>query len=200
MLTTLQVPEDIQSILNDYPLFTYTSEVTTKEILKRYGDIVRSRQPLITDPPDVRPSSSTKAHATAINTLRNGTSKGNSPGPSGPRAAAPVITHVDVDPFHAHTWPKESSVRHVQDPSATTPAYASTNTNPNTSHSINSNNMTPPQPQYDFANLNSPYHRRAGSDDSQTSPNSTPNRQSYRHSGWGKRGAPQGPMGITGAG
>ncbi|MCJ1470246.1 hypothetical protein MMC07_008891 [Pseudocyphellaria aurata] len=195
-----EVPEDIQSILNDTPLFSNTSEVTTKEILKRYGDIVRSpaHRPLITDPSDIRPSSSTKTHANAASTLQNGRSRaGHSPGPSGPRAAAPVITHVDVDPFHAHTWPRESSVRHVQEPSTTTPANAPTNANPNNNHNTNINDTAPPQSHHDLANPNSTYHRRASSDDSQTSPGSTPHRQSYRHSGWGRRG---GAMGVTGAG
>lgn len=34
-----QVPEDVQSILNDSQLFSGSAELTTKEILKRYADI-----------------------------------------------------------------------------------------------------------------------------------------------------------------
>ena len=130
----------------------------------------------------------------------NGSSKGNSPAPYA-RAAAPVITHVDTDPYHLHVWPKESSVRHVQAPNNKSPTYGSPpNSNLNPNHNAKSNNMSPPPPQYDFASINSPYHRRAGSADSQSSQNGTSNRQSYRNSGWGKRSAPRGPVGVPGAG
>lgn len=44
-LTPRQVPEDLQSILNDNLLFSSSAEITTKEILKRYGDMSTSWKP-----------------------------------------------------------------------------------------------------------------------------------------------------------
>ncbi|KAB8356339.1 hypothetical protein FH972_023923 [Carpinus fangiana] len=38
--TMCEVPEDLQSILNDSSLFSGSADITTKEILKRYGDVV----------------------------------------------------------------------------------------------------------------------------------------------------------------
>ena len=62
-----QVPEDLQSILNDSSLFNNSSEITTKEILKRYGDIgSATHRPTITSaaPADSPPRSSNTAAAT----------------------------------------------------------------------------------------------------------------------------------------
>lgn len=197
-----QVPEDLQSILNDSPLFSNTSEVTTKEILKRYGDIATrspAQQPQITNP-DTSPFSAAKIPPTTARPVTNGTSNGNGQTPFA-RAAAPVITHIDTDPYHTHIWPKETSVRHVQAPNNTSPTYGSPpNSNPNSNHNVKNINMTSPQPQSDFANPNSQYHRRAGSADSQSSQNGSSNRKPYRNSGWGKRGgASRGPVGVSGA-
>ena len=86
-LTHFQVPEDLQSMLNDSSLFANNAELTTKEILKRYGDIGRVPQATINSP---------------------GIPGGHRP--SQGRQAAPVATRVDTDPG---MWQNESSVRHV---------------------------------------------------------------------------------------
>ncbi|KAI9811421.1 MAG: hypothetical protein M1832_000890 [Thelocarpon impressellum] len=89
-----EVPEDLQSILSDNTLFNGSAEITTKEILKRYGDIAKSPGPrrtvVTTDSPPPR--------------SKDG------------RGAGPVATRVDIDPSQASAWQMESSVRHVQAP------------------------------------------------------------------------------------
>ncbi|KAL9010151.1 MAG: hypothetical protein Q9173_004884 [Seirophora scorigena] len=172
-----EVPEDLQSILNDSSLFNNSSDITTKEILKRYGDIGRSpaQRPKITDP-----SNANATNEPLPNSRESNTTNGSNPAA---HAAAPVITHIDTDPYQANVWQKESSVRHVQNPS----------------HSNHDQN-TPPQGYHDFKDPDSPYHRRQGSSDSQASHGSA-GRTRYRHSGWGKQGTQgPGPMGVTGAG
>lgn len=74
-------------ILNDSSLFSNNADITTKEILKRYGD--RARAPVVNSP-------SNNASAQ----LQHGTT---SPSP------VPVATHVEAD----REWGNESSVRHV---------------------------------------------------------------------------------------
>ena len=145
-----EVPEDIQSVLSDTDLFNNMPEVTTKEILKRYGEIAKQPE---------RQQVNVKAE-TADMPVRSPDATGGNP-----RAGAPVITRIDTDPDQLHAWQKESSVRHVQQNGA--PSYPSTNTN------------TPPQLQTEFGNRGSPYHYRTGSSDSIRS-NGTPNRQSHR--------------------
>ncbi|KAI9798957.1 MAG: hypothetical protein M1833_004310 [Piccolia ochrophora] len=125
------VPEDLQSILNDNTLFNGSADITTKEILKRYGDIAKTpgpRRTVVTS--DSPPSRS-----------RDG------------RGNAPVATRVDLDPSQRTAWQKESSVRHVEGPGAGAP-YLSGHQN------------TPPQSQFDFSNLHSPYRQRTGSTES----------------------------------
>ncbi|KAL8729986.1 MAG: hypothetical protein Q9181_004814 [Wetmoreana brouardii] len=177
-----EVPEDLQSILNDSSLFNNPSDITTKEILKRYGDIGRSaaQHPQITDP------SKTHTNEPLPNSRESNTTNGSNPAA---RAAAPIITHVDTDPYQANVWQKESSVRHVQ----------GTGHGPSPSY-LNHDQNTPPQGYYDFKDPDSPYHRRQGSSDSQASHGSA-GRTRYRHSGWGKHGTQgPGPMGVMGAG
>ena len=150
--------------MDDTSLFNKESDITTKEILKRYSERSSNppQQPLITDPGKPRLDS----HDSKPNGARSGAT------PT-PRASAPIITHVDnTDPPHSRTWPRESSVRHVQAPGGV-------------SHSPGRPDLTPPQVQYEYAEGRSPYtHQRVGSNDSQGSPNGTPNRQSYRQPGW----------------
>lgn len=154
----------------DSSLFTNSSDITTKEILKRYGDIGRSpaHHPVITEANADSPGARSKES--------NGV-------PPNAKAAAPVITHVDTDPYQTPSWPKESSVRHVQGQAQGAPTYPSTSTN------------TPPQQYHEFTNPTSPYHRRGGSSESQASARSGGG-HSYKHSGWGKNGPP-GPMGVA---
>ncbi|KAH8820302.1 hypothetical protein F5884DRAFT_41808 [Xylogone sp. PMI_703] len=92
-----EVPEDLLSILNDPSLFNNTSDITTKEILKRYGDIGANGGP----------KHQVETTDASANRPRDGSNN---------RAAqAPVVTRVDGDPSQAHAWQKESSVRHVQE-------------------------------------------------------------------------------------
>jgi hypothetical protein len=169
-----QVPEDLQSILEDTSLFNKESDITTKEILKRYGERSSNlaHHPLITDPEKPRLDS----HDSKPHGARNGTTPA-------PRASAPMITHVDsTDQPHSHTWPKESAVRHV-------PAQGG-----GPSHSPAGAHMSPPQAQFECIEGHSPYthHQRVGSSDSQGSQGATPNRQSYRQPGWVASAGPKG--------
>ncbi|KAI1003960.1 Rho-type GTPase-activating protein 1 [Podosphaera aphanis] len=89
-----EIPEDLQSILNNPSLFNNSGDITTKEIIKKYADISASngpRNPLHTD------------------ILPVGKSR------DGSRALAPVVTRVDMDPSQAHAQQKEISVRHIQE-------------------------------------------------------------------------------------
>jgi hypothetical protein len=156
-----QVPEDLQSILSDPSLFNSTSDITTKEILKRYGDLGQNGGP---------------RHQVETESPQSSRSKDG-----GQRPLAPVVTRVDTDPSQAYAWQKESSVRHVQEPSA---AYGGSSSNQN----------TPPQPQWQGQDMGhpSPYSQHNGTPDSQHD-----NRREYRNSGWGR---PQnGSVGVTGA-
>jgi hypothetical protein len=159
-----EVPEDLRSILADQTLFNNPSDITTKEILKRYGDIGTNGGPR------------RQVETTEQSPL------GRSKDGSG-RALAPVVTRVDTDPSQAYAWQKESSVRHVQEPSA--PWGGSSNQN------------NPPPQQWQGQDLEhpSPYNHRNGTPDSQQD---NP-RRDYRNSGWGR--APNGgSVGVTGAG
>jgi hypothetical protein len=153
------VPEDLQSILSDQTLFNNTSDITTKEILKRFGDIGSNGGPRH------------QVEATESSSPSGRTNKG--------RALAPVVTRVDTDPSQTHAWQKESSVRHMPDPSA---PYAS-----------GSNQNTPPH-NWQGPDLEAPIPFRNG--------NGTPDsqhesRREYRNSGWGR--SPNGSVGVTGA-
>ena len=94
-LTESQVPEDLQSILSDPALFNNPSDITTKEILKRYGDIGANGGP--------------RHQVETVESPTSGRSKDSG------RPIAPMVTRVDTDPSQAYAWQKESSVRHVQD-------------------------------------------------------------------------------------
>ena len=72
------------SVLNDSTLFEGNAEITTKEILKRYGEIGRVPQPTISSP-------------------------GNNRQPRS-REGWNAVTQVTQDP---QVWQNESSVRHV---------------------------------------------------------------------------------------
>ena len=164
-----EVPEDIQSVLSDTDIFNNMPEVTTKEILKRYGDIAKT--------PDRR-QVTVKVEATDV-PIRSPDANGSNSKPG-----APAIKRIDTDPNQAQAWQQESSVRHVHQNGA--PSYPSANHN------------TPPQLQTEFANRNNPYHYRAGSSDSLRS-NGTPNRHSHRPSNFQRPGAPNGYINTAGA-
>jgi len=85
-----EVPEDLALILNDSSLFSNSADITTKEILKRYGD---------------------RARAPTANTAGGNSAGDNST--MSPPPSAPVVTRVDTDPHQENAWQNESSVRHV---------------------------------------------------------------------------------------
>ncbi|KAK3724854.1 Rho-type GTPase activating protein Rga1 [Vermiconidia calcicola] len=87
-----EVPEDLATILNDSSLFSNNAEITTKEILKRYGD--RAKTPTVSNDNRTDASSPVASHATFA---------GN----------ANAAQRVDTDPNMANAWQNESSVRHV---------------------------------------------------------------------------------------
>lgn len=77
-----QVPEDLQSILNDSTLFSANADITTKEILKRYADL-----------------SKTPAPSTSSTNGANGVGPGNLPSVAEsilPASQQPVIHKVDA--------------------------------------------------------------------------------------------------------
>ena len=70
MLTFFQIPEDLQPIISDAGFFKENTEITTKEILKRYGDIGRGTgmsktgtgsEPVMVTPPNRSNSSPASA-------------------------------------------------------------------------------------------------------------------------------------------
>lgn len=100
-----EVPEDIQSVLSDAELFNSMPEVTTKEILKRYGEI--SKRPV-------------EFHQAG---RVDSSEQFNSPHPHA------GVTRIETDPNQVHAWQNESSVRHVQQQSGIlrTPTYPQIN-------------------------------------------------------------------------
>ncbi|GME25350.1 rho gtpase activator [Neofusicoccum parvum] len=81
-----EVPEDLQSILADSSMFDLNAELTTKEILKRVGELGKIPQATIQGPGQLA--------------NRN----------SGSRSSAPVVARIESDPA---SYQAESSVRHV---------------------------------------------------------------------------------------
>ncbi|ATZ57587.1 Bclrg1 [Botrytis cinerea B05.10] len=177
-----EVPEDLQSILNDPVLFNNTSDITTKEILKRYGDI----------------SASGGVRHTVETTEGTGHRDGNG------RPLAPVVTRVDVDPAN-NAWQKESSVRHVQD--AQVGGQGNQNMNPNREWQGGEGPELQHPPQIyreertrtpDLGNGNG--HGLGGE---RSGDRERGDRREYRNSnsGWGPGRPPQnGGVGVTGAG
>lgn len=136
-----EVPEDLQSILSDQALFNNPSDITTKEILKRYGDIGANSGP---------------RHQVETEQSPLGRNKDG-------RALAPVVTRVDTDPSQAYAWQKEASVRHVQESSApsTAPYGGSSNQNTPPQQQWQGHDLEQP----------SPYIHRNGTPDSQQNDN-----------------------------
>ncbi|KAL2381047.1 hypothetical protein RJ035_006591 [Blastomyces gilchristii] len=92
--TMCEVPQQLQSVLTDSTLFNGSAEITTKEILKRYGgDLSKIATPQ-------------RAPPTAEGTpVRTGSGRAVNP---------PLATRIDKDPSQANAWQMQSSVRHVQ--------------------------------------------------------------------------------------
>ncbi|CAL5867152.1 uncharacterized protein PFLUO_LOCUS1364 [Penicillium psychrofluorescens] len=93
--TMCEIPEDLQSILNDPSLFRENAEVTTKEILKRYGDIARGSF-------SQRPDNGGETFTI------NNSNRGNN---------TPTSARIETDPSQDTAWQMQSSVRHVPGPS-----------------------------------------------------------------------------------
>lgn len=100
--TMCEVPEDLQSILNDTSFFKDSADITTKEILKRYGDFGKGSFAQKVTPGDMPGSGSS--------------SRGNN---------TPVTARIETDPSQATAWQMQSSVRHVQPPGANAAARRS---------------------------------------------------------------------------
>jgi hypothetical protein len=150
LLTSLQVPEDLQSILTDSSLHDGSAELTTKEILLRYGHIVKGHV-------QANQASVQAADAPAQGPLSASSSN---------KAPGPVATRVDVDPYQANAWQKQSSVRHVQN------AYPAGGSGAG---------LSAPQQDFNFSAPGSPYARdRSGSQGSQSSFGQAGGRQSYQ--------------------
>ncbi|BDD62593.1 hypothetical protein MAP00_007559 [Monascus purpureus] len=90
--TMCEIPEDLQSIINDTGFFKENAEITTKEILKRYGDIGRGVGPQKLD------NGNEPVMVTA-----------NSRANTSPATAA----RIEADPSQDTAWQMQSSVRHV---------------------------------------------------------------------------------------
>ncbi|KAH8429675.1 GTPase-activating protein LRG1 [Aspergillus melleus] len=90
--TMCEIPEDLQSVLSDTNFLRENSEVTTKEILKRYGDIARGSF-------SQKPSNGGET-VTITNSNRG--------------ANLPTSARIETDPSQDAAWQAQSSVRHVQ--------------------------------------------------------------------------------------
>lgn len=167
------MPEDLQSILNDSSLFNNPGDITTKEILKRYGDLAANGGPR-------HQVETTQAP------LRSKEGSG--------RAHAPVVTRVDTDTSQANAWQKESSVRHVQDPSL--------------NQGGSSNQNTSPQQQWQGDEFENPsaysqtgFPSRDGNgtpDNQRDGANNGGGQRGWRNSNWGARPQQNGSLGVTG--
>lgn len=90
----VQIPEDLQSVLSDSHLFKENSEVTTKDILRRYGDIARG-------------GFSQKASNGGETFTITNQSRG---------ANVPTSARIETDPYQDAASQMQSSVRHVPGP------------------------------------------------------------------------------------
>ncbi|KAI9781920.1 MAG: hypothetical protein M1816_002143 [Peltula sp. TS41687] len=185
-----EVPEDLQSILNDSStVFNGSADITTKEILKRYGDIARTPMPQRTVP----------------NTENSPSPRGGKEG----RGNVPMATRVevDIDPYQETAWQKESSVRHVtQGPGSNT--YPSNSTPPQAHYDYSN----PNSPYHQTGGVGA--HYRAGSSDSQRGSHHVGSNRNSQYSiggggggagsGWNNNNRQQGhqpnELGVTGAG
>lgn len=106
-----EVPEDLQSILNDSSLFSGGADLTTKEILKRYGDMAGKSGQQTTGQMQTGQVAQTSTTGTPqqgqVSSFRGPAENGSSyPGagqaaelPNRPNASSAVVTRID-DPSH----------------------------------------------------------------------------------------------------
>ncbi len=169
-----EVPSDLQSILNDSSLFSGSADLTTKEILKRYGDMNKPVSGATTGPNDT-------------------SSRQES------RGSAPVVTHRDdEDPHQASAWQAESSTRPLQQQQQQqgVPATATATTPLLPSGAVSFMQHTPSQ---QYPKHNGFYaNPTTGSRDS-FGMNVSPSRQNrhLREPGPSGHGNLDGPMGVT---
>ncbi|KAI9894158.1 MAG: hypothetical protein M1814_004012 [Vezdaea aestivalis] len=93
-----EIPEDLQTALTDPTLFNGSGEITTKEILKRYGDVAKLPVPSRGGPAETSAMSKES------------------------RSTTPAYTHVETEVSQENTW-NERSVRPV--PAGTQPVNGS---------------------------------------------------------------------------
>ena len=115
-----QVPEDLQSILSDSSMFDLSAELTTKEILKRVGELGKIPQ-------------------TTVQTIPAQHNSG--------RSSTPVVARIETDPA---SWQTESSVRHVggNGPGKNNPNQGPSNSHHNGHQQNHNNNLGAPNPPY----------------------------------------------------
>ncbi|KAK5940538.1 Rho-type GTPase activating protein Rga1 [Knufia obscura] len=89
--TMCEVPEDLQSILTDSSLHTASADMSTKEILARYGHIVQGH----------------------VQTQRVGAPDAPGHSPSNSQKANGMATRIDIDANQTSALQKQSSARHV---------------------------------------------------------------------------------------
>ncbi|KAI9720698.1 MAG: hypothetical protein M1828_005578 [Chrysothrix sp. TS-e1954] len=111
-----EVPEDLQQVLNDSSLFSGSADLTTKEILKRYGDIAKPVQ-------TTHQQNDSSSHSREA------------------RGTAPVVTHVDSlnPPSASARQAEKTSVRPV-------PPGGSHGPSPNPGAHFMPQNTPPPPP------------------------------------------------------
>lgn len=93
MANKYQVPEDLQSILTDSSLHNASADMSTKEILARYGHIVQGH---------VQSQKSVAAADAPAHSASNS------------RSSNGMATRIDVDANQTTALQKQSSARHVQ--------------------------------------------------------------------------------------
>ena len=115
-------------------------EVTTKEILKRYGDITKRA--------DIQKAAAYRPAEFGDVRSHNADNSGS----AAEKAAEGTATRIDHNPQQTKAWQKESSVRHVQ----------GNNGLPVPPYGRPSQSGSPAQPQDEFGSSR-PYHHRQGS-------------------------------------
>ncbi|KAI9657774.1 MAG: hypothetical protein M1821_002950 [Bathelium mastoideum] len=101
--TMCEIPEDLQSILQDHTLFETSQEITTKEILRRYADLRHVPQHTFSNTQNVSASAANAAYSPAVGVQPETPTSASYQ----PREGKGSIMRVEPD-----TVP-QSSVRHV---------------------------------------------------------------------------------------
>lgn len=179
ILTITKVPEDLLSILNDTSLFNNSGDITTKEILKRYGDIAANGGP---------------RHQVETTQGKPPRSKDG----SGRAQHAPVV-RVDTDPTQQNAMQTETSVRHVQE----NPQGNVTDNSPSTQTHWRGDELDhiSPYAQTGYPSRdNLPFAKRAGNggDTPDSLKENGAGQRNWRNSGWG--GGQRPPNGSAGPG